>query len=150
MNNRELIKELLQLSDETLKALGYHGMTGEHGRKVAEHYVNGGEVLYDRTIGYDRTTIETPSFRRPANCYTIPRKMILVNGIEVPAPESEDLEVGQHFYVPANEHEEYYYYPNSWDGCDFDLCVLERGLVYLCPEDAEARCKAMLKYEEVE
>lgn len=41
MDNRELIKELLTLSDEALLAIGRQGMAGD-GRRVAEYYANGG------------------------------------------------------------------------------------------------------------
>lgn len=75
-----------------------------------------------------------------------PRK-IVVNGVEVPAPEKDAPADGSGYYTPHVTREQGYS-KDTWDGASFDLHVLEQGLVYLNKEDAIARSKAMLITQE--
>lgn len=139
MQNRELIKELLKLSDDALREIGRSGMTGDHGKRVAEHYVSGGKVVVKGKLK------EHHAFGFAPEYYQIANPIIIVNGFEVPAPESEGLAFGQQYYIPSLSGAHCNAF--SWNGDDFDLRMLDRGLVYLNADDAEARGKAMIKYE---
>lgn len=76
-------------------------------------------------------------------------RTILVNGVEVPAPESVAPAQGTVYYTPHVTREPGYN-EETWDrAAGFDLRVLEHGLVYLNKEDAIARAKAMLITQEV-
>ena len=79
--------------------------------------------------------------------YRRKHKTILVNGIEVPAPEMEKLKKGTEFYVPMPAFREIYAY-YVWCGCGQDEHILSSGLVYLNKEDAIAKAKAMMKWED--
>lgn len=75
-------------------------------------------------------------------------RTILVNGVEVPAPEKEAPKEGSAYYTPLPSKENRYN-KELWDGCEFDARVLAEGLVYLDKESAIARAKAMLITQEV-
>ena len=74
------------------------------------------------------------------------RKMILVNGIEVPAPETEKPNSGM-YYIPAPSFE-CKYDAAMWGDYDSDNRLLKEGLIYLDEKDATARAKAMMKWKE--
>jgi hypothetical protein len=147
MDNRELIKELLKLSDEALKHMHRPGMAGE-GRKVAEHYANGGLVyLFDTASRWVDCCL--PSFRSVPERYRIKQKKIKVNDVEVPAPESEPVHFGQEYYV-ASPAEGDGYVRYAWAHDESDHLFLEHGLIHLVKENAIQHTEAMLKREEVE
>lgn len=75
-------------------------------------------------------------------------RTILVNGVEVPAPETAYPEDGIDFYVPDLAEADLFSKGN-WDEAEWDLNALDRGLVYLDKESAIARAKAMLITQEV-
>lgn len=77
-------------------------------------------------------------------CRIKPVAKIVVNGIEVPAPESTALEWGTKYWTPAISGSGALIY--NWDGGPFDNEMLEKGLVYLNAGDAIARQQAMLKF----
>ena len=81
-------------------------------------------------------TVEPERFR-------IAPRTIIVNGVEVPAPEAAYPEDGVDFYVPDLAEADLFSEGN-WDEAEWDLNALDRGLVYLRKEDAIARAKAML------
>lgn len=66
-----------------------------------------------------------------------------INGFEVPAPETERLEFGTHYYLASPVHREFYR-GEIWNAKAMDGYWLERGLVFLNEEDAIANAKAML------
>ncbi len=71
-------------------------------------------------------------------------KTRIINGFEVPAPETEGLRQGVMYCisVPTNKG---FYCECEWVGdLEFDFLLLERGLVFLTKEDAIANAKAML------
>lgn len=70
-------------------------------------------------------------------------RTVLCNGVEVPAPESVAPKDGVDYYFQT-PHGVEIVSRELWRGCNFDLRLLERGLVYLNKEDAIARAKAML------
>lgn len=75
-------------------------------------------------------------------------RTILVNGVEVPAPEKEAPPVDTEYFVPhcldRDAYEAFY-----WAQDELDARLLDRGLVYLDQESAIARAKAMLITQEV-
>lgn len=70
-------------------------------------------------------------------------RIIIVNGVEVPAPESVAPTLGNDYFV-SDAWSKNLYKSFTWDGDDHDKQSLSRGLVYLNKEDAIARAKAML------
>ena len=151
MNNRELIKELLNLSDEALLMLGRVGMVA-HGRKVAEYYANGGEIeVKAMSVSGKWRQAHGPNFTAAGVGYRAKRKMIRVNGIEVPAPESVAPEFGTTFYMPdLGPLVGIFAISAVWYESDLDMHRLAGGVLYLNKEDAEARARAMMKFEVVE
>lgn len=75
-------------------------------------------------------------------------RTILVNGVEVPAPEkvapADDAEYFVPQFLDIGAYEALY-----WKQDELDARLLERGLVYLDKESAIARAKAMLITQEV-
>lgn len=65
----------------------------------------------------------------------------MVNGFEVPSPESEEPE-GEYF-IPDIDHVSYCY-AGVWSDHRLDEMRLERGLIHLTDEAAIANAKAML------
>lgn len=70
-------------------------------------------------------------------------KTRVINGFDVPVPESEPLEEGDEYYMPSIQGE-YFYRDDIWLGYRFNKRHLKRGLVFLNREDAIANAKAML------
>lgn len=107
----------------------------------------------DAALIYRGDEIFNPSFESPAPVYKIiyPKKTILVNGVEVPAPETKMPEIGAQYYTPQisalDRDKKFKEYP--WDGGSFDKSYLEAGLIYLNKEDAIERAKAMMLYKEI-
>lgn len=68
--------------------------------------------------------------------------VIIVNGIEVPAPEKlAPLEGKKYFFPgPGSERD---CIASFWDGVPCDIRRLEQGLVHVCEENAIAHAKAM-------
>lgn len=76
-------------------------------------------------------------------------KKILVNGVEVPAPEKVAPVEGTEYYVPDIYADKWTYKYTYRAESDLHKRMLERGLVYLNEEDCIARAKAMLITKEV-
>lgn len=80
-------------------------------------------------------------------------KTRIINGFEVPAPETEELKEGNSYFYPDIFSEEFYG-KDSWGRNNYsDNLSLKRGLVFLTKEGAIANAKAMLgidPYEEGE
>lgn len=77
-------------------------------------------------------------------------KTRIINGFEVPAPETESLKVGDWYFCPKILCDEFCE-GERWGGSSYDLRALNRGLVFLNKKDAIANAKAMLgidPYEE--
>lgn len=70
-------------------------------------------------------------------------RTILVNGVEVPAPEKDAPAMHSRYYVPSVIQDDYYAIL-EWKEHKQDLRALEDGVIYLNKEDAIARAKAML------
>lgn len=70
-------------------------------------------------------------------------KTRIINGFEVPAPETIAPKIGDVYYIPRI-CSDYFVENRIWAECSFDLCALKRGLVFLTKEDAIANSKAML------
>lgn len=71
-------------------------------------------------------------------------KTRIINGFEVPAPETEEPEPECGDYYLASTVYECFYRSEIWTGNYYDDLWLERGLVFLNKEDAIANAKAML------
>lgn len=67
----------------------------------------------------------------------------IINGFEVPVPETEELEYGTPYYL-ASPSLWHFHTRQSWVGDTSDKFWLARGLVFLIVEDAVATAKAML------
>jgi len=77
------------------------------------------------------------------------RKMMHLNGVEFPAPEREAPARGARYWMcdllsPVKVFE------TQWQAMSVDRTALERGLVHLTREAAEAHARAMLAAQEVE
>lgn len=71
-------------------------------------------------------------------------KTRIINGFEVPAPETESPDVYSVFYTPTLSTDAYYG-KYEWHNTRQEIeYALKRGLVYLNKEDAVANAKAML------
>ena len=145
MEHRQFIKELLTLSDDALRRINFSCLA-QH-RAVAAKYANGEDVEFYRNTN-EWVLIDEPSFTDRYS-YRVKRRMILVNGVEVPAPESDDLSKNLTYYVPAIFWSEATANQANWSGDIVDKNRLKAGLVYLTKENAIARAEAMLKFEVV-
>ena len=76
-----------------------------------------------------------------------PRK-ILVNGVEVPAPEEAAPAYGTSYWIPGVDTEQTVH-DLMWGDDASDRCYLERGLVHLTKAAAQAHAEAMLKFTKV-
>lgn len=76
-----------------------------------------------------------------------PPRRITVNGIDVPAPETEALKLGEQYFEARPSHVEWTR-SHSWDGGDFDVHVLHRGLIHKTEAAAVAHAKAMVRVTE--
>lgn len=86
------------------------------------HYYNGQPSQYDL-------------FMKP--------KTHIVNGFEVPAPESEPLKTNVKYYCSDSSEPDWFFW-STWVGDETDTMWLARNLVFLNKEDAIANAKAML------
>ena len=67
----------------------------------------------------------------------------IINGFEVPSPETTELELGCTYFAPHLQAD-CYFARFFWDGDARDMRSLKRGVVFLNKEDAIANAKAML------
>ena len=144
MEHIKFIKELLMLSDDTLFKIGRLGMTGD-GRKVAEAYVLGAQVEHHLVTSGNWDLRTCPAFMSAPERYRARKRMIRVNGEEVPAPESKAPQIGVQCYVPQMSHLRRF----LWEGTMAEYDVLKLGLVYLNQDDCQQRIDAMLRFEVV-
>lgn len=72
-------------------------------------------------------------------------KTRIINGFEVPAPETQKLKSGSRYWAASVTNVDFCI-KHIWDDDDgaFDIRLLDRGLVFLTDEDAVANTKAML------
>lgn len=79
------------------------------------------------------------------------RTMIRVNGVLLPKHETKKPAYGQIYYVPtacANPMRMQPYFWDDWRGTEADNNWFDSGLVYLNADDAAARARAMLRWED--
>lgn len=76
-------------------------------------------------------------------------KTRIINGFEVPVPETKEPEFGTKYYL-ASTLNECFCAKYTWDGEGFEVRSLGRGLVFLNKEDAIANAKAMLGIDAIE
>jgi hypothetical protein len=70
-------------------------------------------------------------------------KLRIINGFEVPAPETTEPDYGTAYFTPSLAYITMAVY-QEWRNDDFDTRALKRGIVFLNEEDAIANAKAML------
>lgn len=70
-------------------------------------------------------------------------KTRVINGFDVPAPESEPLDEGGKYYV-VDVNSRLFCEKYTWSGSTVDTLWLKRGLVFLAKKDAIANAKAMV------
>jgi hypothetical protein len=84
---------------------------------------------------------------RPGHAYRVRKEQapeIIVNGMRAPAPYKGYMTPGENYWVP-------YLHPGqcalgyTWKGDDIDIAFQEAGLVYLNPDAANQRSKAMMR-----
>jgi hypothetical protein len=75
--------------------------------------------------------------------YTLAPKTRLVNGYEVPLPETEPLAMGQ-AYVYIDMSNIRYIGRAAWGSFDLDVLRLRRGIIFLTEAAARANAVAML------
>lgn len=91
--------------------------------------------------------VDTQSYMSGCSFRLAPRT-IMVNGVEVPAPESVAPPKGATYYIPTTDTDELW--SERWNqAVKVTTRHIERGLVYLDKESAIARAKAMLITQEV-
>lgn len=91
--------------------------------------------------------VDTQSYMSGLSFRIAPRT-ILVNGVEVPAPEKDAPADGTQYFIPYLTDDDLYE-GMQWDSAPVDRKWLDLGLVYLDKESAIARAKAMLITQEV-
>lgn len=144
MDHIKFIKELLMLTDDTLFKIGRLGMTGE-GRAVADAYVQGAQVEHYLVTSGTWELRTCPAFMSDPERYRARKRMIIVNGDEVPAPEVETPKIGTRCYAPRMPDRHDF----LWEGTMAEYDLLNLGLVYLNKDDCKKRRDAMLKFEVV-
>ena len=103
-------------------------------------YSDSGLLLSWCPDGYYNPITREPYHRDIVGMYPETR---LINGFEVPTPETEELEYGTRYYL-ASPVVKHFHSRETWDDHDVDKLWLERGLVFLCAKDADTNTKAML------
>lgn len=83
---------------------------------------------------------------RPDYEVRIKPNVIIVNGLEVPAPEKEAPRKGTVYYVPGATVAKLFL-EAVWISDSDDIRLLERGLVFMESEHAIAMAEAMLAYK---
>jgi len=78
----------------------------------------------------------------PTQQYRRKRKMRVVNGFSVPAPETKVPSIGTTIFIADPAREEWYSY-TSWCTALYDRLWFARGLIFLNKDDAIASAKAM-------
>ena len=74
-----------------------------------------------------------------------PKRKIMIGGVEIDAPETIAPDCGTDYFVADPSDELYVGVTVDWDGDDYDIQVLKRGLVHLNKEAAIAHAKALIK-----
>lgn len=95
------------------------------------------DSLEDHSIGYLIHHASTAYEFRLAPC------VLLVNGVEVPAPEKKMLRDEKTYFIPSVGNDDLFSEKCNYNP-DLTKLHIERGLVYLNKEDAIARAKAMI------
>lgn len=70
-------------------------------------------------------------------------KTRIINGFEVPAPETKAPDCGVKYYVPHLDEDDFYG-SYVWHSDDVDNRILSRNILFLTKEEAIANAKAML------
>ena len=117
------------------------------GEEVLMRHVASGCVNDFAAIFNTHTLQSLLDFADSIYIFSLAPRTITVNGVEVPAPESVAPEEGSKYFNPNAFMDEMFSF-EEWIGSASNFRELERGLVYLNKDDAIARAKAMLKYEE--
>jgi hypothetical protein len=71
-----------------------------------------------------------------------PPAKIIINGIKVPEPVREPLNIGDSYFVPDLCGS----YKSTWDNDDYDRQRLRAGIIHITKESAEIHRKALLSF----
>lgn len=113
-------------------------------RIQVKYHVNGWcDESYSDALGkVVAGTVEPERFR-------LAPRTIIVNGVEVPAPEKDAPKEKTSIYI-VDIYSDRYVYESTWgESMEMHKSLLRNGLLYLKKEDAIARAKAMLITKEV-
>lgn len=87
------------------------------------------------------------SRQHPRYQFRIRQEVVLINGIEVPKPSYEPLNLGTIYYYPYLEGKDDNRYTwVTWDNDDCDNHLLKLGLVHLTKEAADKHAEALLSF----
>ena len=120
-------------------------MTKAHKHKdLIIAWANGETVQVWGGDRYGWLDVLEPSF----NCDTefrVKPEIILINGIEVPAPVTDKLELHQSYHTPSLVNFSFYN-QKTWSNSVIDGNNLRRGIVHLSKEAAKVHAKALLSF----
>ena len=85
-----------------------------------------------------------PSFNSDVK-FRVKPKTISINGIEVPAPVTDKLELHQSYFTPSLMDFSFYN-PSVWSNSELDNDNLRRGIVHLSEKAAIQHSKALLSF----
>lgn len=125
-----VLKKLQSRSHNSEDIVGYRLTTDEYERPVS--WSASGE--YYENLEHDFDIV---------GMWGDPKPTLKIGDMDVPEPEREPLEKGETYYVPELSFSTLVS-SDTWDGFEFDLCRLERGLVHKTREAAEQHAKALI------
>ena len=107
-------------------------------------WANGETIQFWWGDRYGWLDVLEPNFNSDTK-FRVKPEIILINGIEVPAPEQQALDTGTIYYMPTLLNSTLFGCC-SWDNDGEDKRTLSRGLVHLTKEAAEQHAKALLSF----
>ena len=110
--------------------------------EVMQHYADGGKIVGPGGV----TAIPNLLFDWKTSNYNIHIEPLLINGIEIPHPETDKPTEGTRFFRPSLTNSLEFYKDSVWDSHKFNNLLLKRGLVHLTKEAAIAHSKALLSF----
>ena len=120
-------------------------MTKAHKHKdLIIAWANGETIQFWGGDRYCWLDVLEPNFNSDAK-FRVKPDIILINGIEVPAPVRQELSEGTRYYTPQLMSAELYYW-EEWSDEPMDKRALSRGTVHLTKEAAIQHAKALLSF----
>lgn len=120
-------------------------MTRAHKHKdVIIAWANGETIQFWCGDRYCWLDVLEPNFNYESK-FRVKPEIILINGIEVPAPVTDKLELHQSYYTPSLVGFSFYN-QRAWSNSVLDGDNLRRGIVHLSEEAAKVHAKALLSF----